>query len=92
MTKGDDDPVISETLNVIKKALEEKSNESFQNEVLLLNKLVQEDGTILTIKESYSDKNDISDDKIEKSFDKHLIKWLYKNMPNIINKYLNKNR
>ena len=39
MTKGDDDPVISETLNVIKKALEEKSNESFQNEVLLLNKL-----------------------------------------------------
>ena len=65
MTKGDDDPVISETLNVIKKALEEKSNESFQNEVLLLNKLVQEDGTILTIKESYSDKNDISDDKID---------------------------
>ena len=92
MIKGDDDPVISETLNVIKKALEEKSNESFQNDALLLNKLVQEDGTILTIKESYSDKNDISDGKIEKSFDKHLTKWLDKNMPNIINKYLNKNR
>ena len=97
MIKRNKDPKISETLNVIKKALEEDSKESYDNDALILNKLVKEDGTILTLEDT-NDENNISenglinnkiDDKLNTIFDKHFKKWLDKNMPDIINKYLN---
>ena len=97
MIKSHRDPQISETLNVIKKALEEDSKESNDNDILILKKFVKEDGTILTL-EDVTDKSNISDnglatnkidDKINTIFDKHFKKWLDKNMPDIINKYLN---
>ena len=97
MIKRNKDPKISETLNVIKKALEEDSKESYDNDALILNKLVKEDGTILTLEDT-NDENNISenglinnkiDDKLNTIFDKHFKKWLDNNMPDIINKYLN---
>ena len=97
MIKRNKDPKISETLNVIKKALEEDSKESYDNDALILNKLVKEDGTILTLEDT-NDENNISenglinnkiDDKLNTIFDKKFKKWLDNNMPDIINKYLN---
>lgn len=97
MIKRNKDPKISETLNVIKKALEEDSKESYDNDALILNKLVKEDGTILTLEDT-NDENNISenglinnkiDDKLNTIFDKNFKKWLDNNMPDIINKYLN---
>ena len=96
MIKRNKDPKISETLNVIKKALEEDSKESYDNDALILNKLVKEDGTILTLEDT-NDENNISenglinnkiDDKLNTIFDKNFKKWLDNNMPDIINKYL----
>ena len=97
MIKRNKDPKISETLNVIKKALEEDSKESNDNDILILKKFVKEDGTILTL-EDINDESNVSDngltinkidDKLDTIFDKHFKKWLDKNMPDIINKYLN---
>ena len=98
MINHEKDPKISETLNVIKKALQDDAKESIKDDILILNKMVQEDGTISTIKHS-NDTNDgnneeiskIIDDRIEKLIDKHFSKWLDKNMPEIVNKYLKKN-
>ena len=96
MIKSHKDPQISETLNVIKKALEEDSKESKDDDILILNKLVNEDGTIYSLDDA-KDENIISDnmistnkidDKLNTIFDKHFKKWLDNNMPDIINKYL----
>ena len=101
MNKEKSDPIISETLDVIRKALENENqndiNEnSSSNEILLLNKIVQNDGTILTIKDEKLKKEEIKDIKInevfekniEKIFDKHFKKWLDNKLPTIINNYL----
>jgi len=97
MIKRHNDPQISETLNVIKKALEEDSKKLTDNNILILKKLVKEDGTILTLENTNNENNisengltnNIIDDKLNTIFDKHFKKWLDKNMPDIINKYLN---
>ena len=97
MIKRHNDPQISETLNVIKKALEEDSKKLTDNNILILKKLVKEDGTILTLDDTNNENNisengltnNIIDDKLNTIFDKHFKKWLDINMPDIINKYLN---
>ena len=86
---------ISETLNVIKRALENKSSDDSNENILILNKLVQEDGTILKIE---NEDNIIENDNINKNldieikkiFDKNLDSWLNQNMPALIKKYLKK--
>ena len=87
---------IKETLDIIRKALEEdeplKISEDYDN-VLVLNKLVRDDGTINILKENSLTKKDtieILDKKLDEVFDNYLTKWLDKNIPNYLEKYFKK--
>ena len=88
----DNDKKITETLDVIKKALNDNDNSKNDNDVLILDKFVNQDGTIVTLK---NDKNNLSeneidriiDEKIEKTLDDTLNNWLNKKMPSILKKY-----
>jgi hypothetical protein len=87
---------IKETLDIIRKALEEddppKISEDFDN-LLVLNQLVREDGTIKILKEDFLTKKDtiqILDKKLDEVFDNYLTKWLDKNIPNYLEKYFKK--
>ena len=87
---------IKETLDIIRKALEEdeplKISEDYDN-VLVLNQLVRDDGTINILKENSLTKKDtieILDKKLDEIFDNYLTKWLDKNIPNYLEKYFKK--
>jgi|TARA_B110001454_G_scaffold11218_1_gene10395 hypothetical protein len=87
---------IKETLDIIRKALEEdeplKISEDYDN-VLILNQLVRDDGTINILKENSLTKKDtieILDKKLDEIFDNYLTKWLDKNIPNYLEKYFKK--
>ena len=87
---------IKETLDIIRKALEEddppKISEDFDN-LLVLNQLVREDGTIKILKEDFLTKKDtiqILDKKLDEVFNNYLTKWLDKNIPNYLEKYFKK--
>ena len=87
---------IKETLDIIRKALEEdeplKISEDDDN-VLILNQLVRDDGTINILKENSLTKKDtieILDKKLDEVFDNYLTKWLDKNIPNYLEKYFKK--
>ena len=81
----------------IKKALEKDSKKESDEDILVLKKLVKEDGTIHTLEDKNNENNIIEnedtnnkmEDKLNTIFDKHFKKWLDINMPDIINKYLN---
>jgi hypothetical protein len=86
---------IKETLDVIRKALEddESSLEEIKDNVLILNKLVKEDGTIDVIEDNSLTKSEIKeilDNKLEELFDKHFEKWLNSKLPFYLEKYFNK--
>ena len=87
---------IKETLDIIRKALEEdeplKISEDDDN-VLILNQLIRDDGTINILKENSLTKKDtieILDKKLDEIFDNYLTKWLDKNIPNYLEKYFKK--
>ena len=89
---------IKETLNVIRKALEDEDNSNYEklyDEVLILDKLVNEDGTIDNISKkniSVDDTKKILSDKLDNIFDTHISKWLDNNLPKYLEKYFkNKN-
>tara|TARA_B110000014_G_C19556807_1_gene297348 strand:+ start:206 stop:499 length:294 start_codon:yes stop_codon:yes gene_type:complete len=89
------DKKISETLNVIKKALENDPSNLDEKEPLILDNLVQEDGTIKKIIDDNETSNtenidNVLNDKISKILDENLELWLNKNMPNLIKKHLKK--
>ena len=87
---------IKDTLNVIKKALEEddqSSVEKIEDNVLILNKLVREDGTINVIKDNSFTKEEIKeilDKKIENLFNQYFEKWLNNKLPIYLEKYFKK--
>jgi ribosome-interacting GTPase 1 len=87
------DQSIKETLNVIRRALEDDTIDSSEDEsgkVLLLNQLVKGDGTINLIGENNLNKSEIIkvlNKKLDDTFDKYLIKWLDKNVPKYLEKY-----
>tara|TARA_B110000438_G_scaffold64498_1_gene65000 strand:- start:57 stop:344 length:288 start_codon:yes stop_codon:yes gene_type:complete len=92
------DQSIKDTLSVIRKALEEEESpnlDKINDNVLLLNKLVKEDGTINLIKDNIVNKKDTLDlleKKLDDIFDNHLETWLDKNIPSYLDKYFkNKN-
>ena len=91
-----DQQSIKDTLNVIRKALEDdevSSLEKIGGNVLLLNKLVKEDGTIDVIQDNSLTKTEIKeilDKKVEKLFDQHFEKWLNSKLPTYLEKYFNK--
>ena len=84
---------IKDTLDVIRKALESdeaSSAEIVDDNILILNKLVSNDGTINTINNEYLNKNEISallNDKLDLVFDKYFTKWLDANLPKYLDKY-----
>jgi len=87
------DQSIKETLDVIRRALEDDDTKEFQNDVLILNKQVIDDGTIKNLSKNKSDQENIKqilDSKINEIFDQKLDKVLEKKIPDYINKYLKK--
>ena len=85
---------IKDTLNVIRKALEEEDQpiniNNNQDNVLILNRLVKHDGTINVINDSFLTKKetyDLLNKKLDEVFAAHLTKWLDKNLPTYIEKY-----
>ena len=88
-----DQQTIKETLNVIRKALEDEdssNSQELEDNVLVLNKLVKDDGTINIIDDSYIKKNDVNHifkKKLDEIFEDHFDKWLDKKIPNYLEKY-----
>ena len=84
---------IKETLDVIRRALEDDNSSDKQNDIFLLNRKVNSDGTINTIKNVSVKSEDIKkilDEKIDHIFEKHLDQWLEKKLPYYIKKYSEK--
>ena len=92
---------IQESLNIIKKALEEedtisnKLNNENEN-ILILNNLVKDDGTIEIIDDNKLIKDDVKEilnENISKYFENNFDKWLDKNIPKYLDQYFkNKNK
>ena len=89
---------IQDTLDIIRRSLESDDSplaEIDDYNVLILNKLVSNDGTINTIKDNYLNKDEVHSllsDKLDLVFDKYLSKWLDANLPKYLEKYFkNKN-
>jgi len=83
---------IKNTLNIIRKAIEEDDKTESQNDnnVLILNKLVKEDGTIDNLENQFLKKDEVKEilnQKISEIFKDHFEEWLDKNIPNYLDKY-----
>ena len=84
---------IKDTLDVIRKALESDdsfSKEKINDNVLILNRFVNQDGTINIINDKYLKKDEVHsllNDKLDSVFDKHFTKWLDINLPKYLEKY-----
>ena len=86
---------IKNTLNIIKKAIEEdyKSETQKDDNVLILNKLVKEDGTIDILENKFLKKDEVKEilnQKISEIFKDHFDEWLDKNIPSYLDKYFKK--
>ena len=86
------DESIKETLEVIRRALEDENPKDLNQEILILNRQVNEDGTIKIIKNDTikEDINKILEEKLNQIFDKNIDNLLEKNLPKHIKKYLKK--
>ena len=88
------DQSIKETLEVIRKALEDDdSSLNLKEDLLILNQKVNEDGTINIINNDSIKKDDIKqilDEKLNQIFEKHFDSWLEKKLPHYIKNYLDK--
>ena len=74
---------IKNTLNIIRKAIEEddKSESKKDDDVLILNKLVNKDGTIDILENQFLKKDEVKEilnQKISEIFKDHFEKWLDK--------------
>ena len=84
---------IKDTLSVIRKALEDDNinndDESDNNDALILNHLVKDDGTIEILHAT-----DTQQDKIKEILDKNINeyfdKWIENKMPDYLDKYIKK--
>ncbi len=86
---------IKNTLNIIRKAIEEDDKSEFQkdDDILILNKLVNEDGTIDILENQFLKKAEVKEilnQKISEIFKDHFDEWLDKNIPNYLDKYFKK--
>ena len=86
---------IKNTLNIIRKAIEEDDKSEFLKDenILILNKLVNEDGTIDILENQFLKKDEVKEilnQKISEIFKDHFDKWLDKNIPNYLDKYFKK--
>ena len=91
-----DNQSIKETLEVIRKALQDDNTtnlDDVSDDVLVLNQLVKEDGTINIINNSLITKEDVIkslNQKIDIVFEKNLNNWLDENLPTRLDKYFKK--
>ena len=86
---------IKNTLNIIKKALEDDKStlEEKDDNVLILNKLVKDDGTIHILENKFLEKEEVKEilnQKFSEIFEKRFDKWLDNNVPNYLDKYFKK--
>ena len=86
---------IKNTLNIIRKAIEEDDRSESQkvDDILILNKLVNEDGTINILENQFLKKDEVKEilnQKISEIFKDHFDEWLDKNIPNYLGKYFKK--
>ena len=86
---------IKNTLNIIRKAIEEDDNSESQkdDDILILNKLVKEDGTIDILENQFLKKEEVKEilnQKISEIFKDHFDEWLDKNIPSYLDKYFKK--
>ena len=86
---------IKNTLNIIRKAIEEddKSESQKDDDILILNKLVKDDGTIDILDNQFLKKDEVKEilnQKISEIFNDHFDEWLDKNIPNYLDKYFKK--
>ena len=88
------DQSIKETLNVIRRALEDDNISSdLKEDLLILNHKVNDDGTINIINNDSINKEDVKkilDEKINQILEKHFDKWLEKKLPYYLKNYLEK--
>lgn len=86
---------IKQTLDVIRKALEDEDSPNIQeinDNILILNKKVKDDGTIDLIEDTKLSKSEttmILNKKLDQVFEKYLTKWLDKKVPSYLDKYFN---
>ena len=97
MHNTSDSNSIKHTLNVIRKALEDKKEdqENSNDNALILNKLIKNDGTIEMIEDQFINKNEIInilDKKLSEVFDQKFEKWLDKNLPHYFEKHFSKKK
>ena len=86
-----EDKSIKETLDVIRRALEDEDTTDNQSQVLILNRKVNQDGTIKIIQNndiSSEEINRIIEKKIFHLIEKYLDKLIEDKMPEYIEKYL----
>ena len=86
---------IKNTLNIIRKAIEEddKSESQKDDDILILNKLVKKDGTIDILENQFLKKDEVKEilnQKISEIFKDHFDEWLDKNIPSYLDKYFKK--
>ena len=86
---------IKNTLNIIRKAIEEddKSESQKDDDILIFNKLVNEDGTIDILENQFLKKDEVKEilnQKISEIFKDHFDEWLDKNIPSYLDKYFKK--
>jgi hypothetical protein len=78
---------IKDTLEVIRRALEDESDFSEKNEnVLILNKKINDDGTVRLLDQS-NEINNIIEKKLSELLEKKLSSMLENQLPNILDKY-----
>ena len=98
MSNISNNKTIKETLDVIRQALEDNKDvgkDDLVDNVLILNQLINEDGTIDIIEDQMIQKEEIKkilENKLSEVFDQKFEKWLDKNLPHYLEKhFLNKN-
>ena len=88
------DQSIKETLDIIRRALEDDDSPLDNKEdLLILNRKVNDDGTINIINNDSINKEDVRkilDEKINQILEKHFDQWLEKKLPSYIKNYLEK--
>ena len=87
MTSNDS---IKDTLDVIRRALEDENDFSQQNDnVLILNKKINDDGTVKLLNKSddFNSINSIIDEKLSNLLEKKMTQMLEKKIPIILDNY-----
>ena len=81
---------IKDTLDVIRRALEDENDFSNKNEnVLILNKKINDDGTVKMLGQinDIKEVNDVIENKLSDLLEKKLSSMLESQLPNILDKY-----